>query len=257
MLGTSICAAARAIPSAVFRLDRTFGQYYDYIATLVVLTTSSCLCIAVSATLGQKLSSFQKMSGEYNMPKVNQRIVISKRLVKEGLLRLLRKKHISKVSVSALCQEAGINRTTFYRYYQTPSDVLQEIALDSIKEFSDQTASSRNVQDVRTFVVQLCAFLRDRAELVRLFMQNDAEIDFAQIFQTLSQKFLGTRVILYRGHTADDATLRLMNTFFSSGMYALIRQWLTEDLSKTPEEVADLLCCFFHTDVSLQPSEPV
>lgn len=186
------------------------------------------------------------------MAKVTQRVAISKYLMKEGLVRLLKKKQISKISVSELCQEAQINRTTFYRYYQTPRDILQEIALDYVKEFSDQADFSEKTQDISVFTTQLCVFLHDRADMVKLFMQNDTGIDFTKIFQMLSQKFLGTRTIMYQGHAVDDATLRLMNTFFSSGIYALIRQWLTEDISKTPEEIADLLCCSFHMDFSFE-----
>lgn len=99
------------------------------------------------------------------MGKVNQRVAISKILMKEGLLRLLKKKHISKISVSELCKKAQINRTTFYRYYQTPSDVLQEIALDYVKEFSGQAGSSQKAQGIRAYVLQLCIFLHDRADM--------------------------------------------------------------------------------------------
>lgn len=189
------------------------------------------------------------------MSKVNQRVAISKRLMKEALLRLLKSKHISKISVSELCQEAQINRTTFYRYYQAPRDILQEIALDFVKEFSNQANASRKAQEIEAFATQLCVFLYDRADMVKLFMKNDAEMDFTRIFQTLSEEFLGARIILYRGHTVDNATLRLINTFFSSGMYALIRQWLTEDISKTPEEIAELLCSSFHMDFSFTQNE--
>lgn len=41
------------------------------------------------------------------MQKENQRVIISKRMLKEGLLRLLEKKNIDKINVSELCQESG------------------------------------------------------------------------------------------------------------------------------------------------------
>lgn len=186
------------------------------------------------------------------MEKVNQRVAVSKYLLKEGLLRLLKKKHISRISVSELCQEAGINRTTFYRHYTAPRDVLQEFAMDQVRGFADQTVDGQNMQDVREFVLRLCAFLYARVDMVRMFIQNDTEMDFMGIFQTLSQDFLGARTILYRGRTMDEDTLRLTNTFFYSGMSALIRLWLTEDMDKTPEEIADLITGAFSRDVVLR-----
>lgn len=50
------------------------------------------------------------------MEKNNQRVVLTKRLFKEGLLRLLENKGMDEISVAELCRESGINRATFYRH---------------------------------------------------------------------------------------------------------------------------------------------
>ena len=71
------------------------------------------------------------------MPKENQRVALSKRMLKEGLIKLLNKKNISKISINELCEIAEINRTTFYRHYQTPHDVLLEVEYDFIKGFQN------------------------------------------------------------------------------------------------------------------------
>ncbi len=59
----------------------------------------------------------------------NQRIMLTRRLLKEALLRLLESAPLDKISVTQLCQEAGVNRATFYRHYTSQEDVLQEIQL--------------------------------------------------------------------------------------------------------------------------------
>ena len=49
--------------------------------------------------------------------KDDQRTALTKRLLREGLLRLLSKTDLNKISVTQLCIESGINRATFYRHY--------------------------------------------------------------------------------------------------------------------------------------------
>ena len=44
----------------------------------------------------------------------NQRIRLSKTMLKNALIRLLANKSIDKITVYELCAEAQINRTTFY-----------------------------------------------------------------------------------------------------------------------------------------------
>lgn len=187
------------------------------------------------------------------MEKANQRVALSKRLIKEALFRLLKKKPLAKISISALCEEAQINRTTFYRYYEAPVDVLLEIALDFIKQFNRSLSSSSEMPDEKLFVLKLCEFLSENADLIRLFMQNDVGGPYAEeIYQALSKSFLGSKTVYYRNKPADGDTLRLINSYFSAGIYALIRQWLVEEIPKTPAEIADLIYSSFNRDISLQ-----
>ena len=184
------------------------------------------------------------------MPKENQRVAISKHLLKTGLLRLLQKKHITKISVSELCQEAEINRTTFYRHYETPNDVLMEIASDYVKDFRKSSSSLNTSQDLYDEIVQLCRFICNHADMTKLLIRNNTNDGIMKIFQELCDDFVGKRKILYKGMSVYDDTLRLLSSFFSVGIYTLISQWLIEDIPKTPEEIANLICCSFYSDVS-------
>ena len=46
----------------------------------------------------------------------NQRIRLSKTLLKNALVHLLQKKPLNKISVLEICETAQINRTTFCKY---------------------------------------------------------------------------------------------------------------------------------------------
>lgn len=167
-------------------------------------------------------------------------------------MRLLERKHIDDISVSELCKEAQINRTTFYRHYQTPHDVLMEIELDFVNEFYEIPVSSDNEEYLRKHAVRMCNFLYDNKDIVKLFIKNNMDSDFTDIFQNFADSFLGSRTILYKGRSADEDTIRLMSAFFVSGGYALIRQWIMEGIQKTPSEIADLLLGSFNRDITFE-----
>lgn len=54
------------------------------------------------------------------MDRENQRIAITKRLLKESLMRLLQEKELEKINITELCKDAGVNRATFYRHMRSP-----------------------------------------------------------------------------------------------------------------------------------------
>ena len=63
----------------------------------------------------------------FDILKDNQRTIITKRMLKEGLLRLLKTKPLDKINIVELCNESGINRTTFYRHYELPKYIINEM----------------------------------------------------------------------------------------------------------------------------------
>ena len=60
--------------------------------------------------------------------KNNQRTRLSKMMLKNALLDLLREKGmITKISVRELCERADLNRSTFYAHYSEPKQLLAEV----------------------------------------------------------------------------------------------------------------------------------
>ena len=64
----------------------------------------------------------------------NQRIRLSKKMLKDSLIRLLREKNIQQITIQEICQEAQINRTTFYKYYGSQYELLDDIERDVFRE---------------------------------------------------------------------------------------------------------------------------
>ncbi len=184
------------------------------------------------------------------MVKENQRVALSKRMLKEGLMALLKKKNIREISINELCETAEINRTTFYRHYQTPHDVLIDIELDFAKLAQEKPLPSTARSDIKKHALYLCEFLDKHRDTMKLFLQNSADNDVAVIYQRYFDLSLASRQLLYKGSPVSQEILQLRNTFFAYGIYAVIRQWILEDIPLTPEEVADLFAGSFDQDFS-------
>ena len=73
----------------------------------------------------------------------NRRIRMTKRLIKDALLELLEQEKLANITVTALCEKADVHRSTFYKHYSDPADVLSEIEQD----FLDQIPAPPQVLD--------------------------------------------------------------------------------------------------------------
>lgn len=173
----------------------------------------------------------------------NQRVLLTKRLLKEGLLKLLEEKPLDKINVSELCRAADINRATFYKHYAIPQDVLREMEQEIAGELRKLAPAEHTPETAKQYMGRICAYLHDRKPLMRILLESKTDEDILEIVSETNRRYwsqFGER----KEHGLDGDSARLMVTFFSAGTYYMIRQWLLEDVEKTPTEVAEMVFRF-------------
>lgn len=175
------------------------------------------------------------------MKKENQRVALTKRLLREALFRLLKTETLNKITITKLCREADVNRATFYHHYTSPRDVLLEAATDMADDLKQLSPSGATQEDAELYMTQICTYLQEHAPIAKVFFQCETDGDLADALSEISQYVWTTDSSLAQHTQLDEASVRLLSTFFISGAYQLIRLWLLEDIQKTPEEVAQLI----------------
>ncbi len=177
------------------------------------------------------------------MAELNQRIAVTKRMVKEGLMRMLKKKPLEKINITELCQEAGVNRTTFYRYYELPRDVLTEMQREFFEETFEHFQKPLTASDIERFFV--C--LSERAELVRLFFQYNSDTDWTNIFTQIYNSF-PEKNMMKAFQNLDENSAKLLSSYLAGGAYFLARQWIMEDIPIPPNDVAAIVLTILDKD---------
>ncbi len=167
------------------------------------------------------------------MKELNQRVAVTKRMVKEGLMRMLGKKSLEKINITELCQEAGINRTTFYRYYELPRDVLTEMQSEFFEETFKHFHKPWTVSDIE----RLFVCLSEHAELVKLFFQYNSDTDWASIFTNIYNSF-PEMMMTKAFRNLNENSAKLLSAYLAGGAYFLARQWIMEDIPMPPKDVA-------------------
>ena len=174
------------------------------------------------------------------MKKENQRVALTKRLLKESLLRLLETESLDSINVSLLCREAGINRATFYKHYTTPRDVLLDIEKDILGSVR-KPEGARTPAAVREYLESICTCLYNNSSKLKILLRYNTDEDFAQLLSEFNNALWNMRSKVKGINELDASSVKLISTFLASGGYFLLRQWIMEDIDKSPAEVTDLI----------------
>lgn len=173
--------------------------------------------------------------------KEDRRIVLTKRLLSDALLKLLKNKDIDKIGVSELCQAADINRATFYRHYGQPRDVLTELKANASLEIRTLINGRSGTDSPRQLLNLLCRYFADHAELMRTLLESAGDDDLTRVLNELYRDNISKTQYLRYSYEPDSEQFVLASYYYVGGIYFILRKWLSSDKPVPPEEIADII----------------
>ncbi len=174
------------------------------------------------------------------MATVNQRIRITKQLMREGLLRCLQTRPIEKITISELCRESGINRATFYHHYESPQDILLEIGWEYAEKIRD-IFHAKAEQSLYLALTGCFTYLNEQRQTLKTILSAGADRYVAEsvseIFFWSWDHFIDLRSIIH----LDEEEYQLIVNSLGWAAYHFVKDWILEDIPKSPEEIGNLL----------------
>ena len=167
----------------------------------------------------------------------NQRVRITKMLLKNSLIKILHEKKIEKVTVSELCEDAGINRSTFYKHYGSQFDVYSEIEQDFFKAAIEMITFEK--EGGKTGICRFLEFLKERKEEVYVVIVLQANEDFIQrVFDIPALRYFANENYDARFTERQNEYMRI---YEYNGGFALIREWVASGCVEEPAQIEELL----------------
>lgn len=166
----------------------------------------------------------------------NQRSRLSKIMLKNALVELLETKPINKITVYELCRSSQINRSTFYKYYGEPHDVLNEI----INELLEETAIIvKTENDELSRLNAILTYLRNHRETVIRIIANMNEQKL--ISHIYSVPMLHENLYNILENTEASIGKEYIKIFYHYGSFAIIRAWLNNGCIESPQEMTKII----------------
>ncbi|MBQ4061230.1 MAG: TetR/AcrR family transcriptional regulator [Christensenellaceae bacterium] len=170
---------------------------------------------------------------------MDKRIINTKASLKKGLFELLSIKPVAKITVKELCEQAHVNRSTFYAYYKSPEELLNEVVTELNASFIK--AAEDGFED-KTSVKRMLGVAYDNRSIISVIMGNKAFGEFVRgIFNCLEERTVASWQQVYG---ADEQFARQAYVFAVGGAAGTVEAWIKEGFKASPEEIADRITTF-------------
>ncbi len=180
-------------------------------------------------------------SPEADMNRDRTKFIRATTKICEGLLRLLEYRDLSDITIKELCGEAGVNRSTFYAHYKGIPDVLEEIRHGLLDSFVDEQ-TEKHSNDTGIAMDLIMPFL-DNVRAHKVFFKVYMQTSDPMIYTDAMQGMLMRKKVEFNGEgTADDEMkYRYMARFFLSGLFSVIKEWVSGGCQESNEYVYDII----------------
>ena len=168
----------------------------------------------------------------------NQRTRLTKRLLRESLLELLREKPVDHITVKELCEYAELNRSTFYAYYTDVPALYQEMGGELAGALLDHIRDINRGEAIDT--LPMLAYIKDNWELFHLLVYREQYVDANQPVQRqIIQGYFDLAPELHLPCAEEEREYFLQYLYM--GGTAVIHRWVQNECDLLPEQVARLI----------------
>ncbi len=168
---------------------------------------------------------------------MDQRVRYSKMVIKNVFIEKLREKAIDKITVSEICQQAEINRATFYKYYENPYDLLDKLEWELIDELEQKLISEGTTEFSEVIKVVLTQ-IRDNHDIYNLLMSDSVDSEFRnRIFAHCYDYNIKTINKIFASLTEEKR--EWIYYFIAEGCNGILTRWLMSGMTMPIDEVVD------------------
>ena len=109
---------------------------------------------------------------------MDQRTRLTKTLLYNSIIEMAKETNIHKISIRELCNKAGINRSTFYRYYGSQYDLINEMQNEFIDKIAFLVKNTVTQNTYDKLVYSTLYVLNENIEMSRFLLIDYRDKEF-------------------------------------------------------------------------------
>ena len=171
--------------------------------------------------------------------KMDRRVKYTKTMLKNALVQLMKQRHISTITVKALCELADINRSTFYAHYNDQHDLLHQVeeeVMDNVRWHLEKVVPKHyNDTAPLSVLARIFEYAKENSELFEVLLGENSDYLFQKDIIELSQ------IVSSDNNTLDPRAKEYLKEFRIAGCISIFQKWLKDGAVESPQEMSNLI----------------
>lgn len=159
----------------------------------------------------------------------------TKNVIRQEFIKLLQNNNISKITVTSLCENAQINRATFYKYYDNPYDLLKKTECEILDNLQKKIESSSS--GVISVILRIILEdIKDNRDLYTVIFSGNGDVAFRERVFTLCYSHNMEYIKATLPHLSKEKQ-EWVYFYMIEGCNGIINQWIGSGMTTDIDEV--------------------
>ena len=167
---------------------------------------------------------------------LDRRARMTRELLKQSLIELMKEKHIHDISIKKICETADINRSTFYHHYNSQfelfEDILNDIGKDLTLIIRTHNSSPNWMQNILT---DAFTYIEDRRETFIVILSENSGFSVGEKLTHYVERFVNTTT------ESSSEIAKYCAQFATAGMTSVVWQWLNKEDRMPAKDLAEMI----------------
>lgn len=162
--------------------------------------------------------------------------------LKDSLMRLLKEKSISSITVKEICELADINRSTFYSHYSDQYDLLTQIEEEIIQDMNETLTNYHLDQSEKTLLMteKIIEYIAENSDVCETLFSEHGDSNFKKRVMMVAHEHT-VKTWMANSPIKDPVIFEYASLFAISGSIHMLENWLKKGMDMPPKEMAQII----------------
>ena len=161
---------------------------------------------------------------------MDKRVKNTTKALKQTLFDMLEQMPLSKITVTSLCKQAGVNRVTFYHHFADVYDMISQIEISYVEELKDY--NFKFTQNGKVNFLWIVRFVKKYSDFYRVVFNNNIQTKLLdEMYAELKKEYCAA----FGKKDIPQTKLEYMFTFLESGASGILKKWVRGGMAESEE----------------------
>ncbi len=164
----------------------------------------------------------------------------TKQAIKESFIKLLTERPLSQITVKDIVADCGVNRNTFYYYFEDLPMLIEDIVMEDAEEIIQAYPTVEKIEDCLYAVIE--SALSKKRAVLHIYNSINREIYEQYLWKVCEYVIDAYLTTVLKDRKIKERDRQVIKKYLESLGFGIVSRWLRTGMSEDIRDILERIC---------------